>query len=77
MIRHPSISVLVMIDSADATLSALLSYLKSMPHIRRSAHSHLPPNLSAEDSVKVVAILEAASRSMSNGGKLEVVHGGS
>jgi predicted dehydrogenase len=30
-----------------------------------------------DDSVKVVRILEAAARSMANGGKLEVLHGGS
>jgi predicted dehydrogenase len=30
-----------------------------------------------DDSVKVVKILEAAARSMANGGKLEILHGGS
>ncbi|MBW2427508.1 MAG: Gfo/Idh/MocA family oxidoreductase, partial [Deltaproteobacteria bacterium] len=51
MIRHPSISVLFMIENADATLSSLLSYLRSMPHIRLSVHPHLPQDLSSYDVV--------------------------
>jgi predicted dehydrogenase len=51
MIRHPSISVLFMIENPDATLSSLLSYLRSMPHIRLSVHPHLPQDLSSYDVV--------------------------
>ena len=70
-----------------------------MPHIRLSAHPHLPSDFDSEvtntdqernqirfSSCKeedfihsdiVVAILEAAARSMANGETLEVMHGGS
>ena len=51
MIRHPSISVLFLIENADAALSLLLSYLKSMPHIRLSVQRHLPQDLSTYDVV--------------------------
>ena len=54
MISHPSLSVLVLIGSANATLAAPL-----------------------DDSIRVVAILEAAAHSMANGGTLEAVYDGS
>jgi len=51
MIRHPSISVLLMFQSADAGLSSLISYLRSIPHIRLSVQPHLPRDLNSYDVV--------------------------
>jgi len=51
MIRHPSISVCFMLEKADAALSSLFSYLRSMPHVKLAVQPHLPRNLSSYDVV--------------------------
>jgi scyllo-inositol 2-dehydrogenase (NADP+) len=51
MLCHPSISVLFMIESADAGLESLLAYLRSMPHIRLSVQPQLPQDLDSYDVV--------------------------
>ena len=51
MIRHPSISVLIMFESADAGLLSLIAYLRSIPHIRLSVQPHLPRDLNSYDVV--------------------------
>lgn len=51
MIRHPLISVFFMAEYAEASLASLLSYLRSMPHIKLSVQPHLPQDLNSYDVV--------------------------
>ncbi len=51
MIRQPSISVCFILENANAALSSLFSYLKSMPHVKQAVHPHVPRDLSSYDVV--------------------------
>ncbi len=68
MIPHPALSLLCIADSQRSALSSLYAY----DHLLGGE----PITAPLADSVKVVTILEAAERSMSRGGKLEVIDGG-
>ena len=51
MVRHPSISIFFQLTGEDGSLTTLLAYLKSMPHISLTVDSHLTNNLEAFDVV--------------------------
>ena len=65
MIRNPWISVLFMIENADANLSPLLAYLRSMPHNRLSVQPYLPQDLNSYDVV--ISLNERGKRISING----------
>ena len=51
MICNSPVSIIFLTESDDASLSALFSYLRSMPHVRLSVKTQLPQDLSPYDVV--------------------------
>ena len=54
MIRHPPISILIVVNEKSASLKSLINYLRSMRHINLTVERRVPYNLKTYDVVLTV-----------------------